>query len=48
VVEAQVIQQKASDHFPVLAVLSPVLKEREPLAPQHNTGLLIGSAVRRF
>jgi len=48
VVEAQVIQQKASDHFPVLAVLSPALNEREPLAPQHDTGPLIGSAVRRF
>jgi hypothetical protein len=48
VVEAQVIQQKASDHFPVLAILSPALKEREPLTSQHDTGPLIGSAVRRF
>jgi endonuclease/exonuclease/phosphatase (EEP) superfamily protein YafD len=31
VVEAQVIQQKASDHFPVLAVFSPPTKESEAL-----------------
>jgi endonuclease/exonuclease/phosphatase (EEP) superfamily protein YafD len=48
VVEAQVIQQKASDHFPVLAVLSPGLKEREPLAQQYDTGSLIGSAMGQF
>jgi endonuclease/exonuclease/phosphatase (EEP) superfamily protein YafD len=48
VVEAQVIQQKASDHFPVLAVLAPALKERDPLATQHNAGSLIGSAQRQF
>jgi endonuclease/exonuclease/phosphatase (EEP) superfamily protein YafD len=31
VIEAQVIQHKASDHFPVLAVLSPSAKERGTL-----------------
>ena len=47
VVEAQVIQQKASDHFPVLAVLSLALKEREPFARQYDIGALIGSAMSR-
>ena len=48
VVEAQVIQQKASDHFPVLAVLSPVLQAPVPLAPQHKPKVLAGSAPRRL
>jgi endonuclease/exonuclease/phosphatase (EEP) superfamily protein YafD len=48
VVEAQVIQQKASDHFPVLAVLSPALPVADPLAPHHATKVHAGSAPRRF
>jgi endonuclease/exonuclease/phosphatase (EEP) superfamily protein YafD len=48
VVDAQVIQQKASDHFPVLAVLSPALKAPDPLAPQHDPKVFAGSASRRF
>ena len=39
VVEAQVIQHKASDHFPVLAVLSPPAKERQALVPPHKESL---------
>ena len=36
VVEARVIQQKASDHFPVLAVFSPPAREREALVAPHD------------
>lgn len=48
VVGAQVIQQRASDHFPVLAVLSPALKAPAPLAPQHDPQVLAGSPPRRL
>ena len=48
VVDAQVIQQKASDHFPVLAVLSPALKAPDPLTPQHDPKALAGSAPDRL
>jgi endonuclease/exonuclease/phosphatase (EEP) superfamily protein YafD len=48
VVQAQVIEQKASDHFPVLAILAPAVKERAPLTPQCDTEVLAGSAPRRF
>ena len=48
VVEAQVIQQKASDHFPILAVLSPTAQEREPLAPQRHKEALASAAPRRL
>jgi endonuclease/exonuclease/phosphatase (EEP) superfamily protein YafD len=48
VLDAHVIQQKASDHFPVLAVLSPALQAPAPLAPQRSPEVLAGSAPRRF
>ena len=48
VVEAQVIQQKASDHFPVLAILSPAVPAHDPLATQGDTEALAGPAPRRF
>jgi endonuclease/exonuclease/phosphatase (EEP) superfamily protein YafD len=48
VVEAQVIQQKASDHFPVLALLSPAVPAHDPLATPDDTEVLAGSAPRRF
>ena len=48
VVEAQVIQQKASDHFPVLALLSPAVQAREPLATPGDPESLAGPAQRRF
>ena len=48
VVDAQVIQHRASDHFPVLAVLSPALKAPDPLAPQHDPKVLAGSPPRRL
>ena len=48
VVEAQVIQQKASDHFPVLALLSSAVQVRDSLAPQGDTEVLAGPAPRRF
>jgi hypothetical protein len=48
VVEAQVIQQKASDHFPVLALLSPASQARTPLATQSDTEILASPAPRRF
>ncbi len=48
VVDAQVIQHKASDHFPVLAVLSPAVQARDPLATQDDTEVLAGPAPRRF
>ena len=44
VVEAQVIQHKASDHFPVLAVFSPPVKESEALAPLYDQEPLSGLA----
>jgi endonuclease/exonuclease/phosphatase (EEP) superfamily protein YafD len=48
VVDAQVIQQKASDHFPVLAILSPAVQARDPLATPDDTEVLAGPAQRRF
>jgi endonuclease/exonuclease/phosphatase (EEP) superfamily protein YafD len=48
VVEAQVIQRKASDHFPVLAVLSPAIKAPIPPAAPKDTERLPGPAPRRF
>jgi endonuclease/exonuclease/phosphatase (EEP) superfamily protein YafD len=48
VVDAQVIQQKASDHFPVLAILSPAIQTRAPLATQSDTESLTSPAPRRF
>src|SRR5262245_37680967 len=48
VVQAQVIEQKASDHFPGLAILLPTVKERAPLPPHCGTEALAGSAPRRF
>ena len=48
VVEAQVIQQKASDHFPVLAILSPAVQAHDPLATPGDTEILAGPAPRRF
>jgi hypothetical protein len=48
VVEAQVIQQKASDHFPVLALLSPAAQARDPLATPGTPESLAGPAQRRF
>jgi endonuclease/exonuclease/phosphatase (EEP) superfamily protein YafD len=48
VVEAQVIQQKASDHFPVFAVLSPAAKEPEPLVLQRPRAARAGSAPYRL
>jgi endonuclease/exonuclease/phosphatase (EEP) superfamily protein YafD len=48
VVEAQIIQQKASDHFPVLAILSPAVAARAPLATPGDTEVLTGPAPRRF
>ena len=48
VVDAQVIQHKASDHFPVLAILSPAVQARDPLATQDDTEVLAGPAPRRF
>jgi endonuclease/exonuclease/phosphatase (EEP) superfamily protein YafD len=48
VVDAQVIQQKASDHFPVLALLSPAVQAPAPLATPGDTEVLAGSAPRRF
>ena len=48
VVDAQVIQQKASDHFPVLAILSPTDQARDPLAMPGDTEILAGPAPRRF
>jgi len=48
VVDAQVIQQKASDHFPVLAILSPAVQAHDPLAAPGDTEILAGSAPRRF
>jgi endonuclease/exonuclease/phosphatase (EEP) superfamily protein YafD len=48
VVEAQVIQQKASDHFPILAVVSPTVRAPEPLAPRRDPAVLAGPAPHRF
>ena len=48
VVDAQVIQQKASDHFPVLAIVSPAIQAHDPLAIPGDTEVLAGSAPRRF
>jgi endonuclease/exonuclease/phosphatase (EEP) superfamily protein YafD len=48
VVDAQVIQQKASDHFPVLALLSPASQARTPLATQSDTEILASPAPQRF
>jgi endonuclease/exonuclease/phosphatase (EEP) superfamily protein YafD len=48
VVEAQVVQQKASDHFPVLAILSPAVQAHDPLAAPGDTEVLAGSVLRRF
>jgi endonuclease/exonuclease/phosphatase (EEP) superfamily protein YafD len=48
VVEAQVIQQKASDHFPVLAILSPAVQAHDPLATQGDTEVLTDPTPRRF
>jgi len=48
VVEAQVIQQKASDHFPVLALLSPAVQVHAPLATPGDPESLAGPAQRRF
>jgi endonuclease/exonuclease/phosphatase (EEP) superfamily protein YafD len=48
VVEAHVIQQKASDHFPVLAILSPALPVPDSLASHHATKVRAGSPPRRF
>jgi endonuclease/exonuclease/phosphatase (EEP) superfamily protein YafD len=48
VVDAQVIQQKASDHFPVLAILSPAIRTRAPLATQSDRELLASPAPHRF
>lgn len=45
VVEAQVIQHKASDHFPVLAVFSPPAKAREALVAPHNQESLAGAVI---
>ena len=45
VVEAQVIQQEASDHFPVLAVFSPPAKEREALVAPHDKESLSGAVI---
>ena len=44
VVDAQVIQQKASDHFPVFAIMSPAIHARAPLATQSDTAILAGPA----
>jgi endonuclease/exonuclease/phosphatase (EEP) superfamily protein YafD len=48
VVEARVIQQKASDHFPILAVFSPPIRVPEPLAPRRDPAVLAGPAPHRF
>ena len=48
VVDAQVIQQKASDHFPVLALLSPAVQAHDPLATPGDPEVLAGPAPRRF
>jgi endonuclease/exonuclease/phosphatase (EEP) superfamily protein YafD len=48
VIDAQVIQQKASDHFPVLALLSPAVQAHDPLATPGDTEVLAGPAQRRF
>jgi endonuclease/exonuclease/phosphatase (EEP) superfamily protein YafD len=45
VVEALVIQHKASDHFPVLAVLSPPAKDRETLVPLYDKEFFAGVAM---
>jgi len=45
VVKAQVIQHKASDHFPVLAVLSSRTKASETLVVPYDQEFLAGSAV---
>jgi len=46
--DAQVIQQKASDHFPVLAILSPTVQARDPLTIPDDTEILAGPVPRRF
>ena len=43
--EAQVIQQEASDHFPVLAVFSPPAREAEALVVLHDQESLAGSLM---
>jgi endonuclease/exonuclease/phosphatase (EEP) superfamily protein YafD len=48
VVEAQVIQHKASDHFPVLAILSPAVRAHDPFATPSDTEVLAGPVPRRF
>jgi endonuclease/exonuclease/phosphatase (EEP) superfamily protein YafD len=48
VVEAQVIQHKASDHFPVLAVFSPPVKERGAAVAPHDEESLAGSVLSQF
>lgn len=48
VVEAQVIQQKASDHFPVLAVFSPPAKARKALVVPHGKESLAGSVISQL
>jgi endonuclease/exonuclease/phosphatase (EEP) superfamily protein YafD len=48
VIDAQVIQQKASDHFPVLAILAPTVQARAPLAEPDDSEVLAGAAPRRF
>jgi endonuclease/exonuclease/phosphatase (EEP) superfamily protein YafD len=45
VVEAQVIQQQASDHFPVLAVFSPPARQTEALVAPHGKESLAGLAL---
>jgi endonuclease/exonuclease/phosphatase (EEP) superfamily protein YafD len=48
VVDARVIQQQASDHFPVLAILSPAVQAPAPLATPGDPDVLAGPALRRF
>jgi endonuclease/exonuclease/phosphatase (EEP) superfamily protein YafD len=48
VVDAQVLQQQASDHFPVFAILSTAVQVPAPLATPGDTDVLAGPALRRF
>jgi endonuclease/exonuclease/phosphatase family metal-dependent hydrolase len=48
VVDAWVIQQKASDHFPVLALLSPAVQAPKPTVPQHDPEVFTAPAPRQF
>jgi endonuclease/exonuclease/phosphatase (EEP) superfamily protein YafD len=48
VVDAWVIQQKASDHFPVLALLSPAVQAPKPMVPQYDPEVFAAPVPRQF